>query len=91
MVLKPDKQQNPLKGLLEPTAGLYPRVSCSVGLGQAQEFSNKFSGDAEVACLGTCFENHCLRDASRQPLGFRRIYVAWRTFEKKLFSSPHVV
>lgn len=52
MVLKPDKQQSPLKGLLEPTAGLYPRVSCSVGLGQAQEFSNKFSGDAEVACLG---------------------------------------
>lgn len=72
------------EGLLKHTAEPHRTISDSVALGQAQGFSNKISGDAEVAGLGTQLGNHSLRHTSEQPLGFREIALALRTFEKKL-------
>ena len=55
-VLKLDKDQNPMEGLLKKTAEP-PQFLIQQVWGEAQEFSNKFSGDAEVAGLGTQFGN----------------------------------
>lgn len=54
-VLRFERHQNPLAGLLKQTAGLHPGVSGSAGPGWAREFCipNKISGDAEAAVPGT--------------------------------------
>lgn len=85
VVLKPDSHRNIPRGLVKTYCWAPPHsfwFSCS-GAGPGI-FFNKFWGDAAVAGLGTQLGNHSLRHTSEQPLGFREISLALRTFEKKL-------